>query len=354
MSPTIQRPQSTIAGYVRVIVRSFEKMGLDGRALCEQADITYDSLTNKEIRIDQSNVTRLWQAAIDVTNDDSIALALSSHISLEAFHLLGYSLMSSLTLLDSCNRFIRYQRTVGELFDVQLHQDGEYYLMQFNFRCAETPTTIDHAPNPSIDAAIASLVGFTRWLIQDDHIAPSSISLVRNPPKNRERYTSTFGCEVMFSSDVNCVTFHQDILLRTIPTAHSEIALLNDTLIGKYLESIDRMCISDLVREKLTAMLHSGVPRSEDISAALNISNRTLHRRLKGEDTSFKVLLENTRKQLAVIYLANNSVSLKETAYLLGFSEPSNFYRAFKRWYGVPPGQHPNNNRRTSCHALRE
>ena len=340
MNFTLQHPQSTVAGYVRVIVRSLEKRGLDGRSLCEEAGIAYDSLTNKQSRIDQHNVTRLWQAAIDVTNDDSIALSLSSHISLEAFHLLGYSLMSSLTLLDSCNRFVRYQRTVGELFDIRLHQDGEYYSMEFHFRTPSTSTIINHDPNPSIDAAIASLVGFTRWLIQDDLMSPSSITLVRNQPKNPERYTSAFGCEVAFSCDVNRVTFHQDILLRTIPTAHAEIALLNDTLIGKYLESIDRMSTSDLVREKLTAMLHSGVPRSEDISVALNISVRTLHRRLQDEGTSFKVLLENTRKQLALIYLENTSVTLKEISYLLGFSEPSSFYRAFKRWYGVPPGQY--------------
>ncbi len=70
------------------------------------------------------------------------------------------------------------------------------------------------------------------------------------------------------------------------------------------------------------------------------MSNRTLHRPLKEEDTSFNILLESTRKQLVAVYLDNNEISLKEIRYLLGVSEPSNFYRAFKRWYGVPPGQY--------------
>ena len=72
---------------------------------------------------------------------------------------------------------------------------------------------------------------------------------------------------------------------------------------------------------------------------ALHISNRTLQRRLKSEGTSFMDLLQDTRLQLARKYLRQRSRSVVETSYLLGFSEPSTFSRAFKRWTGMAPAE---------------
>ncbi len=337
-SHSLQRPLSTVTGYVRLIVRSLEKAGLNGAQLCKQAGIDYSLLDDQHARIEQQHVTRLWQAAVVASSNDAIALQLLDNISADAFHLLGYSFLSSMNLLEGCQRFIRYQRCVGELFIIKLHLEGDEYFMDFDYREQNNPSF-----HQSMDAAITTLVGVIRWLTQNHDLSPSSVMLSRTTPKDKSLYTKAFGCDVTFNCPVNRVLVKKDIMLHTIPTAHAEIALLNDGLLGRYLASIDRKCSSDLVREKLTAMLPSGTPKSENIAKVLNMSNRTLHRRLKEEDTSFKVILESTRKQLSVVYLENPDISLKEISYLLGFSEPSNFYRAFKRWYGVPPGQYGEN-----------
>ena len=73
------------------------------------------------------------------------------------------------------------------------------------------------------------------------------------------------------------------------------------------------------------------------LAEALHVSERTLQRRLQEEGSSFQQLLDDTRRDLAVQHLAQPDLAPLEIAYLLGFADPSNFYRAFKRWYGVAP-----------------
>ena len=91
------------------------------------------------------------------------------------------------------------------------------------------------------------------------------------------------------------------------------------------------------VRRQLTAQLSSGMANQESIANELHMSLRTLQRKLESEGTTFKRLLEETRKGLAIQYMAESHHSVNEITYLLGFSEASNFSRAFKRWTGQSP-----------------
>ena len=87
-------------------------------------------------------------------------------------------------------------------------------------------------------------------------------------------------------------------------------------------------------------ILHTGDARMDAIAGNLAISRQTLFRRLKAEGTTFENVLDELRHKLALHYLADRKVSINETAYLLGFSEPAAFSRAFKRWTGSSPRAH--------------
>jgi AraC-like DNA-binding protein len=83
--------------------------------------------------------------------------------------------------------------------------------------------------------------------------------------------------------------------------------------------------------------LPDGEPRRTDIASILEMSERTLHRRLESEGTSFEHLLDDTRRELAQQYLGQSDMSLADAAYLLGFGDRSSFFRASKRWFGTSP-----------------
>ena len=84
-------------------------------------------------------------------------------------------------------------------------------------------------------------------------------------------------------------------------------------------------------------ILHTGDASMDLIAARLAVSRQTVYRQLKAEGVTFETVLDELRHRLAVHYLSGQKTSVNETAYLVGFSEPAAFSRAFKRWTGTSP-----------------
>ena len=115
---------------------------------------------------------------------------------------------------------------------------------------------------------------------------------------------------------------------------------VNDQIVTDYLASLDHSDVVMRVRSELIERLPSGHLDEGDIAASINLSRRSLQRKLKQQGVSFSGLLDSSRRELGLQYVRDSRHSLNEIAYLLGFSEPGNFTRAFKRWYGKAPSQY--------------
>jgi len=131
-----------------------------------------------------------------------------------------------------------------------------------------------------------------------------------------------------------------DDLVKPLSTSNPRLAALHDRYAGDYLERFDRGQTSYRVREVIIRRLPDGEPRRDQVARELCMSERTLQRRLEEEASSFVQLLNDTRRELAEQYLNRLHLSLAQAAYLLGFSEQSSFFRACKRWFGLPPGEY--------------
>src|SRR5262249_43340762 len=97
--------------------------------------------------------------------------------------------------------------------------------------------------------------------------------------------------------------------------------------------------ISSDVQRSLVGRVGGGDIRMKSIARELGLSARTLQRRLAEEGATYQELVDDARKQAASRYLNNSHLAIGEVAYLVGFSEPAPFYRAFRRWFGVTPEQ---------------
>jgi AraC-like DNA-binding protein len=148
-----------------------------------------------------------------------------------------------------------------------------------------------------------------------------------------------FRAPVTFGAARDAIEFPRDIAERTLPTSNRAVAHANDQLINDYLARVNATDFSGRVRSRLIDVLPSGAFSEADLAEALHISPRTLQRRLADEGTSFKVLLDEARRELALRLIGERRMSIKETSYLLGFSEPGNFSRAFRRWTGAAPSR---------------
>ena len=110
-----------------------------------------------------------------------------------------------------------------------------------------------------------------------------------------------------------------------------------EEVIARYVVQFDANDVATQVRGIVAKLLVYGEPSRDQIASELNLAPRTLQRRLQEQESSVKEIVDATRHQLSVDFLRSGSYSVKEVAYNLGFSDPSNFARAFKRWEGVSP-----------------
>jgi AraC-like DNA-binding protein len=160
-------------------------------------------------------------------------------------------------------------------------------------------------------------------------------------PRTVDEHRRIFGCEVGFDAPEHAVTFHRDALVLPVVQADPRLGALIDRYAEELLRRLPRgNALSDRVRQLVAESLCDGDHGLEPIAGRLRMSPRTLQRRLQDESTSHQQIVDELRHELALKYLAEPAVSIGEVAFLLGFSDPSAFHRAFRRWTGTTPGEH--------------
>jgi AraC-like DNA-binding protein len=209
-----------------------------------------------------------------------------------------------------------------------------------------TSSVVYRGLDAEYDFFLAILIDACRLSLGEE-FSPQRVCLQHPPPSCRDRFARYFfGCQPEFDASNFLLSFDKAALDQPLPTGNAEVARANDQVILRYLAELNRSDLVMRVKVALIEGLPSGHVSKEQVSESLGVSLRTLQRRLHDEGTGFKQLLDETRRELADGYIKNPQVSLGEITYLLGFSEASNFSRAFKRWTGNSPAEF-----RRSCSA---
>ena len=143
-----------------------------------------------------------------------------------------------------------------------------------------------------------------------------------------------------FGAPANRMLLSAADLAMTLPTSHPELGEMQEHLLDDQLDQLGQTTTSTLVCAEIARRLPHGEPRRQDVASGLGLAERTLQRRLQEESVSFQALLDRTRRELAQQYLAQERHTLTDVADLLGFVDSSNFFRACKRWFGLPPAQY--------------
>jgi AraC-like DNA-binding protein len=181
-----------------------------------------------------------------------------------------------------------------------------------------------------------TILSFCRWVINRD-LRPLALELRFPPPADVQPYQDAFKCPLRFNAPLNALYFARADVTLPLPTANAELARVHERIASEHLQRLDPAQTCHRTRPVIIRHLQDGEPRRPKIAAILGMSERTLQRRLTAEGTSFQLLLDDTRRELARHYLGQRNVSLADIAYLLGFSNQSSFFRASRRWFGSSP-----------------
>ncbi len=326
--------RTTSACWATGIVKALELEGLDCRAMFKQLGLDFAALDDPDARFPQDAMTRLWQLAVELSGNEAIGLNMARVVRPASFHVAGYALMSSRTLAEGFERLVRYQRIIAESCDLSFVADPEGYSLILTVHGDHLPPT-----RHSAEASLACGLALCSWL-SGRPVQPRRVLLQGPQPKHIEPYKLAFHAPLVFGAAHDALLFERADMEAPLPTANEAMAVLHDRFAGEYLARFSETRVTHRVRQVLCRILPQGEPKRETLAQALHLSQRTLQRRLQEEGTSFQALLDETRRELAEQYLAQPGMTLLETAYLLGFADPSNFYRAFRRWFGATPSEY--------------
>lgn len=327
-------PYTTLATSALSIWRALESYGVDPETLFRRARLDPDKLYNPDARYRDAKLYDLWQLSLEATGDANFGLKVASFWHPSAAHALGYAWLASATLQDALERTVRYFRLMSDKEQLALEQSDEEFRLVFENPVADYPT----APE-DVDASFAVLVSLCRMCLGES-FAPLRVTMRRPEPPDPVPFSEHFRAPIQYSGNEDSMCFDKADAQAPLPTANAEVARTNEKIVQDYLARFDRSSVAMQVRARLTEQLTSGHATQDSVADALHMSLRSLQRRLKNEGTSYKDLLDETRRELASQYMAESHRSINEITYLLGFSEPSNFSRAFRRWTGKSPSSY--------------
>jgi len=276
----------------------FKMAGLD-----EGDGLACDALTLSD------KLSHLWSLLVDHSGDPLIGLKISTPHRLGWLGVMGHIMLVSPTVQSSIERCHGHTR-VGLVL----------------------PGAQRDVPQQRYDFVWCVLLRSLRCAAGRDDASPVLVEYAFPQPANAAFYEQTFGCPVHFGRPHNVMEFADTDLVAALPDYRS-----NGAGVLASLAHAQPPSVAARVQGMLAAMLPKGPPHREDVAAHLMMSERTLQRRLAEEGTSFTTLVDETRRELARQSLSTGELSLKMLSFQLGFSEPSAFYRACKRWFGMTP-----------------
>ncbi len=320
---------SVIAGYALAISRALTHCGVDARAVLRAAGLT-EAMGNDPLqRLSSSQVTALYRACVKATHDPYFGLTVGRFIHASNIHAVGYALMASRTLLDFCLRLERYFALVSQSATVHVARNAQEVVLRFRRQtdlCDETE-----------DAFAAFLLRFMRLLYRRD-FSPLRVEMHHNcPGEGAQPYAQAFGVMPTFGHHESALVFTATAMEEPLPGACPELAQYNDKIAAEYLARLGRSDVTARVRALIIKTLPAGDCTRRTLARELCMSQATLQLKLAQRGTNFQDLLNETRRELALGYLAQHSLSVTEITFLLGFTDTSNFTRAFKRWTGISP-----------------
>lgn len=332
---TDSHQQSSSFGPIAVaIYQTLESYGVDAAAVLRSAGVDLARLTDPATRLDREVHKKLVADAIELTGDPAFGLRFSDFVHPTTFHALGFALLSSSTVRSFCRRWQRYHSFITTTGDVEFIESGDHPRLLF-------PSTSAQAESPVarvlIDGQIATVLKLIRFMYRPDYV-PVKVSLIApDAGGHAETYARYLGRNIEFGAAQNALYFDRNDLDIPLPAANAELARQNDEVVVQFLARMDRANVVAQAHAKLIELLPSGDCSKAKVASSLNMSVRTLHNRLADAGTTYQNLLDKTRQDLAEQYMTQANISVSEVAYLLGFSDCSNFSRAFHRWTGLSP-----------------
>ncbi|QNK67407.1 AraC family transcriptional regulator [Variovorax sp. PAMC26660] len=331
-----QQPElrTSSAAWLEGVLSMFEAEGLDVPSLLREAGFDPDSLHRQNARVPVDEISVLWQLAVARAGKPTLGL----HRDLAATHsklgTVGHAMSCSADLGEALTRLTRYMAVISDATAFSMQPEARGCWMVMEHTGGSLPI-----PRQRVEYALLTVFMQCQWLTRRE-LQPLALEFVYPPPADDRLHREAFSCPIRYNAPANRLLLSAADMAMPLPTHHPTLGEMQEHLLDDQLNLLGQTTTSSLVCAEIARRLPHGEPRRQDVAAGLGLAERTLQRRLQEESVSFQSLLDRTRRKLAQQYLAEDRHTLTDVADMLGFVDSSNFFRACKRWFGLPPTQY--------------
>lgn len=333
MRKTAISPDSKIfpANYLLLLLNFLENRNYNVSDLLKKIQIPEHITQDPEQFVSHAYLKQFLESILDTTQTPELGLYFGQYLNFTAHGDLGNAVITSKNLNEAIQVILKYFKTRTPLVEISFETTGDNCIINAGFNLL--PEALESF---LVDTLFATLLTVRKFILNSNHY-DVHIYLKRQKPENIKPYHDVFGENVFFSAKRNEYHFPKESLDLTFPLSNPiarDIAEKKCQQKMKELEHLD-----DLVSKIKSFMLAtpSYFPNLDDLSQNLHMSTRTLRRKLSDLDTSYQEILDELRKELAINYLQNSSLSILEIAHMLQFSDSSNFSSAFRKWTQKSP-----------------
>ncbi|WP_447594991.1 AraC family transcriptional regulator [Aquipseudomonas campi] len=333
---------SVSVAYLQGLLDYLGRLGFDSNALLAHVQLSPEILTQRDQRVAASAYLELLGEGVRLTGDEQLGLHLGEAIRPGYYGVLGYLIMSCATLADALHRQARYAALVGNLGRVELDDEPPRPGMEALVAHRWHPLLVQHQ-RLHCEETLVGWMTFGHW-VSGLQIPPTEVRFQYPAPADITEYQRVFGCPVLFGQADNALVFPKRLLATPLGQADAQLRHLLDAHADRLLGELNQgHQVLDRARRELARQLPEQGADLESLAQTLQLSPRTLQRRLREAGLSFSQLLDETREQLVLHYLRDPALELAEIAFLVGFSETGSLARAFRRWTGQSPGAYRQN-----------
>jgi AraC-like DNA-binding protein len=320
------------APLIGMLWRTLEAYGIDPRRVIKEEIYQPDGTFRFGERVPYSIYNEFLKSAIKLIDDPAVGLKSAGYLHPSHLGAIGHAWLASATLKTAIERAQRFSQMFDERIGMVVTEEPGVlkvsYLTDF----------LSPIPELAMDANLASLVNLCR-LNFGNTLIPAYVRMCRKEPPDSKPWHDFFGVEVEFDQAENCVAIKYQDATKQLTGSNPMLVALHEDVIKRKIADLHR---SDCINRTLVTIMEqlpSGGVSEVSVAKAMNMTTRTLNRKLGEKGISFRSLLTNARKELVQRYLDEPAYSVTEISFLLGYNDTSAFSRAFKRWYGTSPTQ---------------
>jgi len=314
----------TFRNWVEIVGRTLAAEGIDLPVELALRGIELEDAPHPETWLDPTTSRSIWRVVEERSDDPVFGLSMLRHIDYLDFEDLGVALVASGTAEAVLTRVVRYHGLITDRVSLALETGERLLTLRIDHRAT-------HWRAGEFSAAL--FAGMLRDRFGPD-LVPTEVHLGFDNPAGRDIYRRFFRAPILPGATVTRLVFDRMVMARYSVREPIGVADRFERILRDRADELSaQQSTADEVRVALRAMLGADPPTVTRVAAALLVSERTLQRRLHDEGTSFAALLDEARRELAAAWLDEGRLSRTEIGYLLGFSHPSSFSRATRRWF---------------------